>query len=773
MAGGESPEVSGLRSGKAGDRPWLQPSATAPDRAGITAWRNQVDTLHSEIQADLTADGTHNRVLTPGVSVVIPSYKGVGHIRRCLDSLAEQTLDRGLIELIVVLNGPEDGTHAVLDDFRAANPGLAVRVVRLNRAGASRARNAGIAAARREYTTFVDDDDRVSPEFLEVLYRHASPQVVPIAGLVNVRPDGTEDAENPINTMLVEHAGKITAPAEARVTTTFNACKLVATSLLRDVYYDTDLASGEDVLFWMTVVVRGHINFYPCPTEGAIYYRELREGSVSRPEPTFDFYVTQRLEVITRLERLLPECDVRSKELLATRIRAQTAFLAEYLKVNPGEYGRVVEEIDRYPIFHMPYERMNGGLERGLVIAYAFPPYADTSAVVMGKRVRMMGRTADVIYNAMDRIRPTDESLTRISGPFINRKAALPTPSYFSDFGSMEKFALAGLKQIEQWQQNRRNWPYPWIYSRAQFAHSHFLAAAYKLANPKVRWTAEFSDPLSRDIADQERGTPVKEGVLMDKLRNGLAELELPIPESTNCFVWTEEIAYALADEIIFTNENQMEYMLSYCSSPELAEVARQKAVVSPHPTLSPNFYQMVETDYALEPGVANIAYFGNFYATRGLDDVLAAIAAQDTWTRAHLRMHVFTTKPEELQKRAAELGISDAVRVGPYARFLEFLNLTTKFDCLLVNDAVTGDSHAQNPYLPSKWSDYKGSGSPVWGLVEEGSPLSRQPLHYQCPVGDVAAATEIIAQIVRNKVGERPYDAAPAGEWTSVDQPV
>ena len=55
-------------------------------------------------------------------------------------------------------------------------------------------------------------------------------------------------------------------------------------------------------------------------------------------------------------------------------------------------------------------------------------------------------------------------------------------------------------------------------------------------------------------------------------------------------------------------------------------------------------------------------------------------------------------------------------MRVGPYVRYLEFLNLTTKFDCLIVNDAATGASHARNPYLPSKWADYRGAGTPVWG---------------------------------------------------------
>ena len=41
---------------------------------------------------------------------------------------------------------------------------------------------------------------------------------------------------------------------------------------------------------------------------------------------------------------------------------------------------------------------------------------------------------------------------------------------------------------------------------------------------------------------------------------------------------------------------------------------------------------------------------------------------------------------------------------------FFEFLNLTTKFDCLIVNDANTKDYKEINPYLPSKLSDYLGS---------------------------------------------------------------
>lgn len=691
------------------------------------------------------------RGLATGISVIIPSYQGRDRIGRCLRSLAQQTLDPALFEIIVVLNGEPDGSREVVEAFQAEHPSLTCRLVQLDGRGASRARNAGIAAASREYTTFVDDDDWVSPVFLEALLAHAGPQVVPIAAFMDMGPDGP-DPENHINRMLMEHAGKLMAPTDIRVATTVNAGKAVSTALIKDIPYDVDLASGEDVVFWTTVVVRGGVMFYPClPSDGATYYRTVRPGSVSRREFTFDFCVTQRLDVIARLERLKAEADEDGIRLIDGRISAQTDFIRDYLRQNPDEHGRVARELDRYPIFDLPYRKVTSPFPRGLAIAYAFPPYADTSAVVAAKRIRERGAVVDVIYNAMDRIRDTDDTIRRISGPFVADEAVLRTPSYFSDWGSMEQFSLEGLKVIERWETTKGR--YRSVYSRAQFAASHFLAAAYKLSNPDAVWTAEFSDPLSRDIQDRERGTPIKRGPLLRMLRRGLRRAGLPIPRSRNCFVWCEELAYALADELIFTNENQMEYMLGYCANPELAEVARKKAVISPHPTLPPEFYSMVDSDYHLEAGRVHIAYFGNFYANRSLDDVLAAIAKCDPQTRERLRLHVFTSKPAGLRQRAMDLGVGKSVRVSPYVPYLEFLNLTTKFDCLLVNDAGTKGTHPCNPYLPSKWSDYRGSGTPVWGLVEVGSTLSRQALDFVSPIGDVERAQEALALLVAKKL--------------------
>ena len=130
------------------------------------------------------------------------------------------------------------------------------------------------------------------------------------------------------------------------------------------------------------------------------------------------------------------------------------------------------------------------------------------------------------------------------------------------------------------------------------------------------------------------------------------------------------------------------------------------------------------------------------------LSEVLEALRALGPAARARLRLHVFTPKPEELAKAASAAGLADTVVANPYVEYLEFLHLTTMFDVLLVNDTHTSDTHDINPYLPSKISDYAGSGPAIWGVVEPGSILSRQPLDYVSSLGDVNGARDVLERI-------------------------
>lgn len=704
--------------------------------------------------------------LAPGVSVIIPSYRGRSRLEACLGSLAAQTLEPDLFEVIVVLNGPPDGSAMVLDRFHQRHPRLRLRVIRLPEAGTSRARNVGISTASRQCTTFVDDDDTVSPGYLKTLLAYARPGLVPFAQIVNVDSAGRIEPETTVNVQTVRYSGRAVHPEVVPRAVGFNACKLVPTTAIQGIRYDTELRSGVDVVFFMTLLAHHDFRIFVCPiqsgpdAENAVYYRLLRPNSMSRRETSFEFNVVGRMEVISRLDALIRTChDERRRRVLRLTVSAQTSFLNRFLDAHPDQLARVLATIDSYQVSDFPYHRLSRGLAKSLVVSYCFPPYAATSGVVMAKRVQAHGEIVDVVYNAMGSVRETDQSTTRITRGLIDRDIRLTTPTRFSHWGSVEEFCAAGLARLESGPDAKPG--YTRMYSRVTWPASHFLAAAYQARHPATWWSAEFSDPVSRTVDGAERTMPIEDGPLLQELRRHLSDRGLPVPSTDNAMRWCEHLTFALADEVVFTNENQREYMLGYCAEAGLADAVRGKAVVRPHPTLPGEFYSMIGNEYPLQSDVINLAYFGAFYATRGIDDVLVAISRLAPQSRRQIRLHVFTDRPRELARRARQLRVARAVVARGYVPYLEFLSLTTRFDWLIVNDAATAGTHACNPYLPSKWSDYRGSGRPVWGLVETGSPLSAQPLDHASPIGDVDAAHRFLEQLVADRTAH-PAQVAP-----------
>ena len=382
-----------------------------------------------------------------------------------------------------------------------------------------------------------------------------------------------------------------------------------------------------------------------------------------------------------------------------------------------------------------------------LVTSYCFPPYSDVSGVVAAKRILLKNQRVDVIANAMDRIREQDETLTRIGGHLVDRYAALRTPSGFASWISVSTYADAGYELFLRWERERG--PYADLYSRAQFVASHILAAKIKASRPGITWLAEFSDPLSRDVMGAVRHAPVPDA---DRLRDWAHHLEdrgYAAPDNNNLYQWCEALTFALADSIMFTNTSQRDLMLSQCHDQRLAARASEKAVVSPHPTLPREFYSMALSDYALPPDKVNIGYFGRFYENRGAGLVLDAFADLPADLRRRVHLHMFTPPERELTELVEAGAVGDVVSVNPYLHYLEFLNLADRMDALLINDAVSPPGHT-SPFLPSKWSDYKGTATPVWGILEEGSPLdSVSGIAYRTPVGQVSAIQVTLGRIV------------------------
>ena len=104
---------------------------------------------------------------TPKLSVVIPVYNAEKYIVRTLTTLEKQTVGKDEYRIILVDDGSKDNTLAICNQF--AEKFANIQIVQKENGGVSSARNAGIAVATGKWIAFVDSDDYVDENYVEML----------------------------------------------------------------------------------------------------------------------------------------------------------------------------------------------------------------------------------------------------------------------------------------------------------------------------------------------------------------------------------------------------------------------------------------------------------------------------------------------------------------------------------------------------------------------------------------------------------------------------
>ena len=103
------------------------------------------------------------------ISVIIPVYNAEKWLTEALESLKVQTY--GDFEAILVDDGSTDRSAAICQSF--CNEDTRFRLISQSNSGVSSARNIGIDSAKGEWIAFMDSDDIMPPDALEVMISHA------------------------------------------------------------------------------------------------------------------------------------------------------------------------------------------------------------------------------------------------------------------------------------------------------------------------------------------------------------------------------------------------------------------------------------------------------------------------------------------------------------------------------------------------------------------------------------------------------------------------
>lgn len=213
------------------------------------------------------------------ISVIIPTYKPKDYIWQCLNSLKNQTLDKRLWELIIVLNGCAEPWKEEIESYLQTHHMTNARLIQTDQAGVSNARNIGLDEAKGEYIAFIDDDDYVSNVYLEYLLSKATSDTT-AASYTTAFSDNQEYIPYYLEQEYQRCIKRGKQPFYKAKKYFGGPCmKLIHRDIIGSTRFDTRFQNGEDSLFMFSISNKiQDVNFTDT---NAIYYRRFRIGSAS------------------------------------------------------------------------------------------------------------------------------------------------------------------------------------------------------------------------------------------------------------------------------------------------------------------------------------------------------------------------------------------------------------------------------------------------------------------------------------------------------------
>ena len=99
------------------------------------------------------------------ISIIVPVYNVEKYLKKCIDSILNQTYSN--IEILLIDDGSTDNSGIICDNFKKRDS--RIKVVHKKNSGVSSTRNYGLDLATGKYISFVDSDDFVECDFIENL----------------------------------------------------------------------------------------------------------------------------------------------------------------------------------------------------------------------------------------------------------------------------------------------------------------------------------------------------------------------------------------------------------------------------------------------------------------------------------------------------------------------------------------------------------------------------------------------------------------------------
>lgn len=225
-------------------------------------------------------------VLKPLISIVIPVYNVENYLVQCLDSIINQDVEN--IEIILIDDGSTDNSSEICDSYAMTHKNI--KVFHSQNKGQSIARNRGISEASGEYIFFVDSDDYLIDGSLRKIVKTLSEDLdldlllvkikIFFEGTDKVFPKAKYHNFKKVIGKTGEEAFQFLVKTRQFLVSPYSYIVKRSILVTNNILYDTELRSGEDILF--TPLVYFNSKKVSCVDDFVLMYRKNRVGQLTK-----------------------------------------------------------------------------------------------------------------------------------------------------------------------------------------------------------------------------------------------------------------------------------------------------------------------------------------------------------------------------------------------------------------------------------------------------------------------------------------------------------
>ena len=253
----------------------------------------------------------------PEISVIVPVYKVEQFLHRCVDSLLCQSFSD--FELILVDDGSPDNCGSICEAY--AQQDSRIHVIHQKNGGLSAARNTGIDYVMKSSTShwlaFVDSDDWVHPDFLQVLYGTAEKTQCKLSACGFFRTEGEPFPEDQDTSVLCLSADDYYCGQIHGGVTAVAWNKLYHRSLFKKLRYPIGKLHEDEFTTYLAVYETGCVGVTPAQLYA---YYQNPEG-IMRSE-----WNPRRMDVLEAFEQQLAFARLRGNDRLLGKIAEQYIY---------------------------------------------------------------------------------------------------------------------------------------------------------------------------------------------------------------------------------------------------------------------------------------------------------------------------------------------------------------------------------------------------------------------------------------------------------------